>query len=172
MIGEGAAVLLRRVLGGAGLDPESPGALARFLEIYDERLIDNTVPYEGVPAALEQLRDLVPLAVLTNKPQRTANRLLAALDVSKHFAHVVGGDTAFGRKPDPVGLLRLCAAAGCARHEAILIGDSPVDRETARRAGTQVLLVSYGFGFRFDGVDLSGVPIAHHPSDIPSSLRT
>ena len=170
MIGEGAAVLVRRVLAAAGLAPDTPGALARFLELYDERLTDNTVAYEGIPEALQNLRGRVPLAVLTNKPQRATDRLMAALGLSTHFAHVVGGDTPLGRKPDPGGMLRLCAAADCAADDAVLIGDSPIDLETARNAGTRILLVSYGFGFRFDGVDLTSVPIAHHPSEIPPGL--
>ncbi len=172
MVGEGAAVLVRRVLVSARVDPETPGALARFLTLYDERLTENTVAYDGIPAALEDLRARMPLAVLTNKTQRATDRLLTALDLSKYFTHAVGGDTPIGRKPEPAGLLRICSDAGIVPAEAVLVGDSPVDLETARRAGTQVVLVSYGFGFRFDGVDLSGVPIAGHPSGLPSFLRT
>jgi phosphoglycolate phosphatase len=91
----------------------------------------------------------MPLAVLTNKPQRVTDRLLGALDLSRHFVHVIGGDTALGRKPDPAGLLRLCTAAGIVPAEAVLVGDSPIDLETAHRAGTQIVLATYGFGYRF-----------------------
>ncbi|MEO5897131.1 MAG: HAD-IA family hydrolase [Vicinamibacterales bacterium] len=150
MVGEGAAVLVRRVLTAARLNPEAPGALARFLELYDERLVENTRAYPGIADALKQLRQQMPLAVLTNKPQRVTERLLGALDLSRHFVHVIGGDTALGRKPDPAGLLRLCAAAGVPAVEAVLVGDSPIDLETARRAGTQIVLARYGFGYRFD----------------------
>ena len=156
MVGEGAAVLVRRVLVAAGLDPETPGALPRFLELYDERLIENTVPYSGIPQVLKELRAIAPLAVLTNKPQRVTGRLLAALDLSRHFTHVIGGDTNLGRKPDPAGLLRLCAAADAVPQDAVLVGDSPIDLQTARRAGTKVILASYGFGYRFT-----------HPPDCP-----
>ena len=44
MVGEGAAVLVRRVLSAAQLDPATVGALPRFLELYDERLVDHTAP--------------------------------------------------------------------------------------------------------------------------------
>ena len=33
--------------------------------------------------------------------------------------------------------------------ETVLVGDSPIDLETARRAGTRICLARYGFGFRF-----------------------
>ena len=44
-------------------------ALARFLAIYDTRLLDYTRAYEGIPAVLEALGARASLAVLTNKPR-------------------------------------------------------------------------------------------------------
>jgi phosphoglycolate phosphatase len=169
MVGEGAAVLVRRVLTAAGLDPETKDALPRFLALYDERLVEHTLPYEGIAEVLEQLRPMAPLAVLTNKPQRVSDRLLAALDLSRHFTHVVGGDTTLGRKPDPAGLLRLCAGAGTRPSEAVLVGDSPIDLETARRAGTQIVLTSYGFGYRF--AHQPDCPIASSTAEVLRLLR-
>ena len=48
MVGDGAAVLVRRVLTAAALDPATPGALDRFLALYDARLLDTTRLYPGV----------------------------------------------------------------------------------------------------------------------------
>jgi phosphoglycolate phosphatase len=150
MVGEGAAVLVRRVLTASGLDPSSPGALSRFLELYDERLVEHTAPYDGIVDLLRELHGVVPLAVLTNKPQQATDRLLEALGLSGYFRAVVGGDTPLGRKPDAAALLRLCEEAQVRPADTILVGDSPIDLQTARSAGTQVVLVRYGFGFRFD----------------------
>jgi phosphoglycolate phosphatase len=170
MVGEGAAVLVRRVLTAAKLDPDAPGALPRFLELYDQRLTEHTVPYGGVVEALAALAARMPLAVLTNKPQAATDRLLESLDLAPYFGRVVGGDSRLGRKPEPAGLLSLCTGAGVLPEEATLIGDSPVDLETARRAGTQVLLVSYGFGFRFDPAAIEAVAVADAPSEIPKHI--
>jgi len=52
MVGEGAPVLVRRALKEAGLKPEPREALARFLQIYDRRLMNHTVPYEGIAESL------------------------------------------------------------------------------------------------------------------------
>ena len=51
MVGDGARVLVRSRAGGGGLD-RSEGALPRFLEIYDTRLLDHTRPYDGIAEAL------------------------------------------------------------------------------------------------------------------------
>ena len=144
MVGEGAAVLVRRVLAAAALDPDTPGALERFLALYDERLLDTTRLYPGILDVLDTLDPLLALGVLTNKPRRPAERLLAGLGVRSRFIEVVGGDGPLPRKPDPAGLsaLRLHSGGG----PLVLVGDSPIDAETARRAAVPFVLAAYGFG--------------------------
>ena len=68
MVGEGAAVLVRRALAASGLDPQTPGALDRFLAHYNAHLLDYTRPYQGTTETLQDLSARMPLAVLTNKP--------------------------------------------------------------------------------------------------------
>lgn len=156
MVGEGAALLVRRALSAAGLDPEGAGTLDRFLAIYDGRLLDHTAPYDGTVAMLERLAARMPLAVLTNKPQRHTDRILDGLGLRRFFGEVIGGDTAFGRKPDPAALLHLAAAAGVAPGDTLMVGDSPIDLQTARAAGTRICLARYGFGFRFEAAAFRG----------------
>jgi len=146
MVGEGAAVLVRRALTASGLDPDTPGALDRFLTIYDTCLLDRTRPYPGMVETLERLQPLARLAVLTNKPQHHTDRLLEALDLRRYFVQALGGDTAQGRKPDPTGLTALIGAAGAVPAAGMLVGDSWVDAETARRGGTRFCFAEYGFG--------------------------
>jgi phosphoglycolate phosphatase len=102
---------------------------------------------------LEGLAKHVPLAVLTNKPVGATTRILEGLGLLRHFRKTIGGDTAFGRKPDPAGLTFLAETAGVAPARALLVGDSPVDLATARNAGAQICLARYGFGYRFSVAD-------------------
>lgn len=146
MIGEGAKLLVERALAASGLDPLEPLALDRFREAYDGRLLATTRPYAGIPALLDQLAGRATLAVLTNKPLEPTHRVMEALDLSRHFRWVLGGDSPFGRKPDPAGLRYLLAEAGATPDRTMLIGDSMIDVETARRAGVPVLVALYGFG--------------------------
>jgi phosphoglycolate phosphatase len=156
MVGEGAPLLVRRALTAASLDPDTPNALERFLALYDTRLMVHTTPYDGMVDALTWIGERMPMSVLTNKPARPTSLMLDGLGLRRHFRDVVGGDTAFGRKPDPAGLLHLASAAGVRPGHTLMVGDSPVDLETARNAGTQVCLVRYGFGFRFSPADFDG----------------
>ena len=154
MVGEGAALLVRRALTQAGVDPETPGALQRFLALYDERLLEHTRAYDGIPAALEWLFTRVRLAVLTNKPDAATRRILAGLGLARFFHETIGGDSSFGRKPDPAALLHLARSNGAEPCDTLMVGDSTVDRETARAAGTRICLARYGFGFRIPAGDL------------------
>jgi phosphoglycolate phosphatase len=165
MVGEGAPVLVRRVLAGGHLDPDTPGALPRFLELYDAGLVDHTRPYDGVIEMLEALHPRLPLAVLTNKPQAATERLLTALKLDRFFQQVVGGDTPLGRKPDPAGIKAIALHGGVAIEATTLVGDSPIDLDTARRAGSGIVLVGYGFGFR-PGTLREGERVVAAPGEI------
>jgi phosphoglycolate phosphatase len=167
-VGEGAAVLVRRALERSGLDPDTPRALDRFLVHYDARLLDSTHPYPRMIETVGVLRTRYRLAVLTNKPERPTLQILRGLEMDGVFADVIGGDSAHGRKPDPAGLLALVARAGITPAETLLVGDSPVDLATARRAGTHICLARYGFGYRFDANGFRGDELfIDQPAELP-----
>src|SRR6266498_1730045 len=95
MVGDGAAVLVRRALAARGLDPETPDALERFLAHYDPHLLDNTRPYPGIVETLDKLSSRAALAVLTNKPARATELMLDGLGLRRYFRDAIGGDTAW-----------------------------------------------------------------------------
>ena len=152
MVGEGARVLVERALTAAGLTVDAV-SLPRFLELYDERLLNTTVAYAGIPAVLEALAPQATLAVLTNKPLAPSLRILEALGLSRHIATTIGGDGPFPRKPDPASLQHLMKSLDASPRATAMVGDSWIDCETARQAGTAVCLARYGFGYH--GVDPS-----------------
>lgn len=167
MVGDGAGVLVHRVFAAAGLGSPPPEALARFLAIYDTRLLDHTTPYPGVSDLLARLARLVCLAVLTNKPGGATARVLDGLGLAPYFAWVVAGDGPLARKPDPEGLLHLMRQANAPPDATVLVGDSGNDLETARRAGSRICLARYGFGYRLTDADLHGDErLADTPRDI------
>jgi phosphoglycolate phosphatase len=173
MVGEGAAVLVARLMAARRVEADPAEALARFLAIYDERLLAHTRPYDGIPEALHELRRWARLAVLTNKPGTATARILDGLGLRPAFEWVIGGDAPIGRKPDPAGLLLLVREAGGEASSTALIGDSLVDLRTAQNAGTHVCLTRYGFGFTscppdaFRGDEL----FVDAPSELPRVLR-
>lgn len=140
MVGDGAPILVKRALMRAGLDPESPRALERFMQIYDRRLMDHTSAYPGIIESLALAVHRGPLAVLTNKPLGPTIGVLEALGMRGFFTRIIGGDSEYGRKPDPAGLRALMDGS------TIMVGDSPADATVAAAAGCAFGFARYGFG--------------------------
>jgi phosphoglycolate phosphatase len=152
MVGEGAGVLVTRALRASGLHDRADGvllsrSLARFLQLYDGRLLHHTAPYPGIVQAVGVARRHARVAVLTNKPARATEAVLEGLGLRPLFDDVVGGDGPWPRKPDPAGLRGLIERAGATPSRTLLVGDSAIDHETAARAGVRCCLATYGFGY-------------------------
>jgi phosphoglycolate phosphatase len=144
MVGDGAPMLVRRALKQSRVDPPVADALARYLQIYDRRLMNHTVPYDGVVESLSVIARRGPLAVLTNKPLGPSIGILEALGLRGFFSRIIGGDSEYGRKPDPAGLLALQSLAP--QQQLVMIGDSPADWKTAEAASVPFVFARYGFG--------------------------
>ena len=127
MVGEGAAVLVRRALIASGLIPDTPGALERFLAIYDTAACSiETVPYPGTFDILRAARGQLSAGRPDEQACAATARIVEALGLATLFDPVVGGDTPFGRKPDPAGLLHI-VRGGDDAGVTTLVGDSPAD---------------------------------------------
>jgi phosphoglycolate phosphatase len=157
-IGHGAPVLVSRALGGNAKEEELRRALQFFLGYYEEHKMDTTCAYPGIPDALAELsRKKVPMAVLTNKPVKISVRILDALGLASHFRVIYGGNSFETKKPDPFGANKILNEFGAQPRETMIVGDSEVDVQTARNAGTIAAAVNYGFGVH---------DRTQHPADI------
>src|ERR1700723_3941507 len=144
-VGNGPPVLVGKSLGPEVNSEELDRALKFFLSYYEEHKMDNTCAYPGVPEALREV-SAMPMAGLTNKPVRISVRILEALGLAKYFRAIYGGNSFETKKPDPLGARTILRELGAEPGEALLVGDSEVDVQTARNAGTMAAAVNYGFG--------------------------
>lgn len=144
-VGKGASRLIELALGQGATETECKQGLAHFLSYYRQHMLDNTVTYPGVREGLAALEGL-PMAVLTNKPVRFSEEIVRGLGLSKYFRFVYGGNSFQTKKPTPEGMQVLLREFGITAKEAMIVGDSEVDVQTARNAGTWVCGVTYGLG--------------------------
>lgn len=161
-VGGGARQLIERCLAALGRPASDINALFdRFMPIYRARLVETTLLYPGMRDALDVVSARAPVAVLTNKPGEFSRAIVTALGLEGRFIGVIGGDDLKTRKPDPEGLLKLCAKVGVLPSEAALVGDSVVDILTAKNAGA--LSVGVLWGYDREGVkrERPDVTIAH-----------
>lgn len=148
LVGHGVRSLVEHGFAEAGR-PQAGGDLdarvERFSEIYSGRITQESVVYPGVGAALDRLAAAgARLAVCTNKRTDMSIELLDALKLTRHFAAIVGSDLV-ARKPDPRLLFLAIERAGGSPGRALSVGDSWVDRDTARAAGVPVVGLTWGY---------------------------
>ena len=158
---DGAAAVVERALAPADAlvprpEPERPHAdeaLPFFLAYYREHKLDRTTVYPGVLASLTAMRERhphLPMAVLTNKPAGPSRAICTHFGFDRFCFRVYGGDSFPTKKPQPAGLLALfqepsaLLGSPLRADEAVMIGDSHVDIETARAAGTRSLGCLFG----------------------------
>ena len=144
-VGNGAASLIARALGDGATDDDCLRGLEFFIKYYSVHKLDHTVLYPGVRETLDVLRGM-PMAVLTNKPVGASRGILHGLGLADHFRFVYGGNSFERKKPDPMGVETILREFGAAPSQAMLVGDSEIDVQTARNAGTWACGVTYGFG--------------------------
>lgn len=150
MIGDGVRTLVERGFAATGpaVAGEALDALAkRYLADYEANVCVETRVFPGAEAVLKTLfADGVGMGICTNKPEAPARAILSGLGLAGFFGVVIGGDTVPGaRKPDARPMLATLRGLGVGANEAVMVGDSTNDVQTARAAGTKVVVVGHGY---------------------------
>lgn len=145
MVGNGVRRLIERAQPDA--DTET---IDRLLELfrshYDQHNCDATIPYPGIPKLLLELHKLdVALAVATNKYQSAAERIIGHFFPEIPFVGVFGQIEGRPVKPDPSVVFDILTARPTPKAEVLMVGDSAVDIETAKRACVTNVGVTWGF---------------------------
>jgi len=152
MIGDGAAVLMRRAMAARGREA-TPADLQTMLDDYTANVANGSRLYPGVEPTLRAMAaEGWRFAVCTNKPVIPARQLLSTLGVLELFAAVGGGDSYRTRKPDPKHLLATLADAGGRADAAVMVGDHHNDVQAAAGAGVPCIFAAWGYGAAPTGI--------------------
>ena len=146
MVGNGINNLIRRALPA---DQRTDEAVLRartfFVPYYDAHNCDCTRPYDGITELLADLKAQGHrLAVASNKYQAATETIVQHF-FPGIFDVVLGEREGIARKPDPQIVYDIIARLGANRHDVLYIGDSLVDRDTARNADVPFVACSWGF---------------------------
>ena len=172
-VGDGAAMLIRRVLLAAGDErlEHFDEVYETYLEIFAKDCMYQVKPYEGICALLEELKRLsVRIAVLSNKPDRDSLRVVEALFGKGYFDFVQGQRADIPRKPDPAGVYRIMEAFVLPAGDFLYVGDSGVDMKTGRAAGIFTVGVLWGFRDRKELVENGADAVISKPLELLSHL--
>lgn len=171
LVGNGINKLIERALPESDRNEETVMQLrAFFVPYYDEHNCDLTHPYDGIAALLETLKQQGhTLAVASNKYQAATEKIVEKL-FPGIFDVVLGERENVARKPDPQIVWDILEAIGRKGEEAIedalYIGDSLVDAETAKAAKLPFVACTWGFCTREQLMTAQAHYMADHPKDI------
>jgi phosphoglycolate phosphatase len=145
MVGEGITRLIEKIVGDKDAALKAD-VMHRFLEHYEDHILDSTREYPGVRETLERLHSgNYRKAVISNKRESLSRMVLSGLGLLHFFDIVVGSDTTPERKPSPVPVLRVLSDLRVEPHGAVIVGDSNYDVDAGKAAGIVTIAVTYGY---------------------------
>ena len=145
-VSHGSYALTRLGFDHAEGSAEFEAARLALLDSYHAHVADETVPFAGVHALIEQLEaNGLRWGIVTNKPDWLTQPLLRALALPWRPGCVVSGDTLPERKPHPAPLLLAASQLACDPGACTYVGDAERDIEAGRRAGMRTLAASWGY---------------------------
>jgi 2-phosphoglycolate phosphatase len=145
-IGRGTPAMLEAGFALTHDHPDYAALRERFLDLYAARVAHATELYPGMEALLDELdARRLPWGIVTNKPRRFAEPLLAELGLLRRAACVVCGDTLAKRKPDPEPLAYAAHLVAAAPHQTVYIGDAETDVIAAKGAMMRPLVAGWGY---------------------------
>jgi len=116
-----------------------------FLKRADEVMADMTVLFESVPQAVRGLKQRgLKLGIVSTKFRYRIETILKRDGLPDTFDLVIGGEDVSKHKPDPEGLQRALERLGSSPLNALYVGDSLTDAETAKRGGVPFVAVLSG----------------------------
>ena len=144
-LGNGARWLIRSSLPEEVPAPELDQVLKDYEAYYQEHCRIKTGPYDGILELLEDLkRRQVKMAIISNKGDG-AVRELNRQYFSEYISTAQGVHEGIRRKPSPDAVLEALKKLESSPKDAVYVGDTEVDYETAKNAGLDCVLVSWGF---------------------------
>lgn len=146
MIGHGIKNLLLTALPEKKRSEEEFKRLAPlFFDHYDRNITRHTTPYSGIRELLSALHKLgYKMAIASNKYQAGTEKIAKDIFAEIPFDAVYGQREGVATKPDPQIVYDILSELGLEASDAIYVGDSAVDIQTAKSASVVNVGVSWG----------------------------
>lgn len=142
----GARGLIDRALGITPDDASFESVRQAFLVHYLEHIADHSGLFDGLNAVLGWLDQRgIAWGVVTNKPKRFTDPLLAALGLTARAAVVVSADEVPAAKPAPDALIEACTRGGFEPRRCAYVGDDLRDIDAGRAAGMRTVTAEWGY---------------------------
>ncbi|MFK5997036.1 MAG: HAD-IA family hydrolase [Rhodobacterales bacterium] len=170
---QGGRAMLRLGFARLGQIPDDAAMQVHFnnlLRFYGENIDLHSFLYDGVVPCLTELKKRgYRLGICTNKPEALAETLTRRLGIRQYFEALLGADSLPVKKPDAGHLLGTIKHLGGNPSKSVLIGDTITDRNAAKNAWVQCVLVTFGPDGPFVS-DLEPEGLLNHYDELPGML--
>jgi len=117
-----------------------------FKEYYTKNCLDSIKLYDNILKLLSKLKsDGYKMSIATNAYFVVAKQMLNYLEIDKYFDYIIGADNVKNVKPHPDMIDKLIQNYNIYTDEAIVVGDSYKDLQSAIDAKTNFIMVNWGF---------------------------
>ena len=171
-VGNGVKKLMERAIPNGLENPLFEETLQTFRQHYLLHNLDTTLPYPGIMEMLQQLKAQGKrIAVVSNK------FYAATQDLCKHFFGdtiqvAIGEREDIKKKPAPDTVLEALRQLQVTRQDAVYVGDSEVDVETARNSGIPCISVLWGFRSKSFLLSHGATTFIETPNELTNCKRT
>lgn len=147
MVGNGVRLLMVRAVPDGEKNPRFDDAFRTFREYYLEHSLDTTRPYDGIPELLQELRRRGKRVAVVSNKFYAATRELCHHFFADTVEVAIGEHEAEGirKKPAPDTVIEAFRQLGVSKENAVYVGDSDVDLQTAVNSGLPCISVLWGF---------------------------
>ena len=122
-----------------------------YLDLYNPSPKEHTLPFPEAHECLKKLQEKgVLLAVNSNRLNYSLKYFVEKFFKDIDFVLVEGHNEDYPSKPNPFGVENILRKANVGLDEAVYIGDSKTDIETAQNAGMDCIVVKWGYGNQKD----------------------
>lgn len=142
-----------RLIHEAGLRGIEGNIRQRRDELYGELIGARELLIPGARAAVEEITDRYPSAMVTASLRRFVDQMHGPTGLLDHFAHVLTAEDCTRHKPHPQPYQRAMERLGASPDECVAIEDSPRGLASARAAGVRCVVVRSGF---MENADFAG----------------
>lgn len=169
-VGNGLWKLVERAVPAGTSEEEKEHVFKELTSYYKDHCTDNTKAYAGILELLRSLRDQSYMtAVVSNKADFAVQELVRDY-FDGLFDYAVGEREDVRKKPAPDAVNAILNKYGLNPSDAIYVGDSDVDIETAKNANMDCISVLWGFRDRVFLEQHGASVYAEKPEDIQSLL--
>lgn len=169
-VGNGIRKLIERAAPQGTDSAEIDRLFGVFNGYYKEHCADNTKPYDGILDMLKKLRaGGVRTAVVSNKADYAVQELCVQY-FDGLFDAAAGERAGVRKKPAPDAVFAVLDKLGVNAADAVYIGDSDVDVETARNSGMAHIIVDWGFRNKDFLISKGAKTIVSSPHDIENII--